>query len=106
MLQRIVLPYISLSFILSNAAAQSSALSNSTNLQISMSAYRQLTWGGGGGNLKKSKSNSGILGWVLTFFDPNFKLPSEVFRFNWVTIVWKISYTTMCLPPMHLKTVL
>ena len=32
--------------------------------------------GGGGGQLKKSqkksKSISGILGWVLTFFDPKF----------------------------------
>ena len=32
--------------------------------------------GGGGGqlkkSLKKSKSISGILGWVLTFFDPKF----------------------------------
>ena len=33
-------------------------------------------FGGGGGQLKKSqkksKSISGILGWVLTFFDPKF----------------------------------
>ena len=35
-----------------------------------------LLGGGGGGqlkkSLKKSKSISGILGWVLTFFDPKF----------------------------------
>ena len=28
--------------------------------------------GGGGPTLKKSKSISGILGWVLTFLDPKF----------------------------------
>ena len=37
---------------------------------------RSLFGGGGGGqlkkSLKKSKSISGILGWVLTFFDPKF----------------------------------
>ena len=41
---------------------------------------------GGGGptqkkSIKKSKSISGILGWVLTFFDPNFKLFKKFFGF-------------------------
>ena len=59
--------------------------------------------GGGGGatlkSLKKSKSISGILGWVLTFLDPKFFLISGVFHLNNTIISMKISHSTMHLPP-------
>ena len=59
--------------------------------------------GGGGGQLlkilKKSKSISGIFGWVLTFLDLKFKLMSVVFRLDYTMIFMNLSHGTMGLPP-------
>ena len=42
----------------------------------------------------------------IDFFDRNFKIFLEVFLFDCVTIVFNLSYVTMCLPPMHLRMIL
>ena len=60
-----------LKVLLSNYSA---IKSDAGSIENARKARRRL--GGGGGQLKKSqkksKSISGILGWVLTFFDPKF----------------------------------